>query len=834
MLSFLILSLFSTLALASQSDNIDAALEALNQRLSASNAKVNALRASTERAVLRQSQGHSSILGRSRGNKASCDDGSLVDTDKDGHLDCNDGCPTDFHKTRAGECGCGVRDIDSDRDGVADCNDECPLDAHKVQRGLCGCGAVDTGCGCNVEPRRRGDCSRVRATATSGTFDVFSASGTVAARLVLPADALTLREGEAIALSLVEPRADTNSDATRHSHALDIELLPPANADVREPDTQNGYALHSAATVCLASASAPAASGLCLGFFDAKTNGFKCFEQSVTYDAQLGLACAQATLLTRVQLVRSTRHTSLSPYIASVAPRQCPADGSCELRISGGNFDRGVLVSVRVGEQEVDVSTCEHDARQIVCSRVPSGLGKLMHVSVKFSQHAAADVSREATHENAFGYAAPQVHSVELHENRVRVKGVNFGPRGELPRDAVTVNGQPCAEPRVDEHDTSLTCLAPQRTVELVKRSLDKRSKRKHHHDDDDDDDEDDHVADEPVQVTLRLGGHDAVSSLPSHWQVPCKGSATQCADGTCAEQGEFCQRCPSGWARCGTTAPVQNGALCHTLRWLADNKPTDYDVTIDGADVQLPIGEHAKLWLSPAHPPMARKACLSIGTPAHAEGFASAVYNITSGATLAASTRLSIYSPQIAESGGDAYGYCLARWNCESTPKRWECIDENLCARTVNSGGWATGNVQLREGENLFALLVDNCPHVENPLQRDDDGNGVGDACDGAANVEESCRDLTQGNINYIQKMLTEATFDVEKQPCPYKTDKVVPVCNAQGQIFQKHAAESAGPARPLPLDTDVASEKGQRKSFPARQGIHAYPTQSRNINQN
>ena len=39
-----------------------------------------------------------------------------------------------------------------------------------------------------------------------------------------------------------------------------------------------------------------------------------------------------------------------------------------------------------------------------------------------------------------------------------------------------------------------------------------------------DDDDEDDHVADEPVQVTLRLGGHDAVSSLPSHWQVPCKG----------------------------------------------------------------------------------------------------------------------------------------------------------------------------------------------------------------------------------------------------------------------------------------------------------------------
>ena len=59
------------------------------------------------------------------------------DSDSDGTLDCNDGCPADGDKTEPGVCGCGVADTDTDGDGTPDCSDGCPLDSAATQAGSC-------------------------------------------------------------------------------------------------------------------------------------------------------------------------------------------------------------------------------------------------------------------------------------------------------------------------------------------------------------------------------------------------------------------------------------------------------------------------------------------------------------------------------------------------------------------------------------------------------------------------------------------------------------------------------------------------------------------------
>ncbi|WP_407924805.1 discoidin domain-containing protein [Desulfosarcina ovata] len=66
------------------------------------------------------------------------------DSDSDGTLDCNDGCPSDPAKIDPGVCGCGVADSDSDSDGTLDCNDGCPSDPAKIDPGICGCGVADS------------------------------------------------------------------------------------------------------------------------------------------------------------------------------------------------------------------------------------------------------------------------------------------------------------------------------------------------------------------------------------------------------------------------------------------------------------------------------------------------------------------------------------------------------------------------------------------------------------------------------------------------------------------------------------------------------------------
>jgi len=64
------------------------------------------------------------IKGRFLGYGLTCD----TDTDHDGALGCDDGCPADPFKSAPGVCGCGVPDDDTDGDGLADCVDRCPTD----------------------------------------------------------------------------------------------------------------------------------------------------------------------------------------------------------------------------------------------------------------------------------------------------------------------------------------------------------------------------------------------------------------------------------------------------------------------------------------------------------------------------------------------------------------------------------------------------------------------------------------------------------------------------------------------------------------------------------
>ena len=67
-----------------------------------------------------------------------------LDSDGDGTVDCQDGCPADPNKTAPGLCGCGTPDTDSDGDMTPDCTDGCPTDPDKTDPGVCGCGTPDT------------------------------------------------------------------------------------------------------------------------------------------------------------------------------------------------------------------------------------------------------------------------------------------------------------------------------------------------------------------------------------------------------------------------------------------------------------------------------------------------------------------------------------------------------------------------------------------------------------------------------------------------------------------------------------------------------------------
>ena len=64
---------------------------------------------------------------------------STRDSDGDGVLDCDDGCPLHAGKTTEGKCGCAVADTDTDGDGTPNCRDLCPRDPAHIEPAACGC-----------------------------------------------------------------------------------------------------------------------------------------------------------------------------------------------------------------------------------------------------------------------------------------------------------------------------------------------------------------------------------------------------------------------------------------------------------------------------------------------------------------------------------------------------------------------------------------------------------------------------------------------------------------------------------------------------------------------
>ena len=87
--------------------------------------------------------GFTDLGGNTISDSCDCPTGDL-DSDADGTLDCDDGCPNDPEKTAPGACGCGIADTDSDADGTPDCLDGCPEDPDKTEPGECGCGLPET------------------------------------------------------------------------------------------------------------------------------------------------------------------------------------------------------------------------------------------------------------------------------------------------------------------------------------------------------------------------------------------------------------------------------------------------------------------------------------------------------------------------------------------------------------------------------------------------------------------------------------------------------------------------------------------------------------------
>ncbi len=96
------------------------------------------------------------------GNTASCLASVIVsspDTDGDGTVDCQDGCPSDPAKIAPGQCGCGIVDTDTDSDTVADCVDNCDTLPNLGQEDLDGDGVGDAcdNCVAYANPTQ-GDC----------------------------------------------------------------------------------------------------------------------------------------------------------------------------------------------------------------------------------------------------------------------------------------------------------------------------------------------------------------------------------------------------------------------------------------------------------------------------------------------------------------------------------------------------------------------------------------------------------------------------------------------------------------------------------------------------
>ena len=87
-------------------------------------------------------------------------DSCEADTDNDGVIDADDGCPDDPEKLSPGSCDCGNPETDSDSDGAPDCVDECDDDPLTSVEGECGCGVPVTDSDNDGTPDCIDDCAR--------------------------------------------------------------------------------------------------------------------------------------------------------------------------------------------------------------------------------------------------------------------------------------------------------------------------------------------------------------------------------------------------------------------------------------------------------------------------------------------------------------------------------------------------------------------------------------------------------------------------------------------------------------------------------------------------
>jgi hypothetical protein len=153
-------------------------------------------------------------------------------------------------------------------------------------------------------------------------------------------------------------------------------------------------------------------------------------------------------------------------------------NGQCELVVSGGNFDRGVLTHVAVGGQSISVDSCKHtcvqclfcvrlrhlmrdlrcSASELRCAAIPAGRGTDLALDLAFSNHVASDMTFDVHVDNALSYADARIHEVALAGERVQIKGANFGPVGALGDDVLKFDDAPCTDARVDEHDALASC----------------------------------------------------------------------------------------------------------------------------------------------------------------------------------------------------------------------------------------------------------------------------------------------------------------------------------------------------------------------------------------